>query len=286
MNKLLLITIISLLITINMASAVIIESTTGNQNTYSNGDLVEILIDTNAEGLEVTGDFSTADSQFNPQMVIVEEEGDIYKIYYPITFGNTKTDDTYNAIISVYDPITSTSSTVSYGINLDNTERLEDQTDSETIKLKIEKEAEIIVQQGYIQICDYNSCKTITEKEYEETRDLVITNGNVTLSGLTYNQLRDEIQGNLTAEMKAELKIYLDQIIQTKAILDKAVFDLAEMHKDQQSFTQNVTERSERMIRKGIGVQIILAVLIITIIVLFAYGFYVRTQTTWTHRPK
>ena len=282
MNKLLIITTIILLISISSVSALIIESTTANQNSYKDGDLITITIKTNVAGLDITADFSAIDSNFNAEMVIVEEEDMTYQISYPITFSNNKGDNTYNAIISLYDPITSTTNSVTYGILLANTEQRNE--DTQEIILKIEKETTISIEPGYIQICKDNTCETITEEEYEASRQIIITNGKVTLSNLTYNQLRDEIQASADQQIKTELQKYLTEITNIKQMLEQNIYDLKQIILEQQNITNTTQQEANRILKAGNRNNIIIIIAVILLILAFTYTIYVRTETTWMSR--
>jgi hypothetical protein len=282
MNKLLLITSILLLITISNASALIIESTTANDNNYQNGDLIIITIETNAENLDVNADLTSVDSNFNAQSVIVEEEGTTYIISYPITFSNTKADGTYNAIISLYDPVTSTTNSVTYGVQLTNTAIRSE--DTQTITLNIELDSEITIEEGYIQICKGDSCETITEAEYEASRQIIITDGSVTLSNLTYNQLLDEISASANEQVKTEIQKYLSELVNVKIILEKQLYDMQELITQQANITNQTAHEANNILRKGQRNNIIIIIAVILLIGTFAYTIYLRTETTWFNR--
>lgn len=277
-----LLTLTIIILTSSLAQAVIISSTTANQLTYKNGDLIIITIQTNAENLEVTADFTAIDSNYNPGSVIIEPEGLTYTISYPITFSNNKGDNTYNAIITVYDPQTSTTSTVTYGITLTNQgERLQD---TQELTIKVSDEASINVQDGYIQICTSDKCETLTEKEYEASRNYIITSGKVTLSNLTYNQLRDEIQAAANQKISEELERYLTQIIEIKRNLDQNLYDMQQLYITQQNLTENYRNETQKILKAGNRNNLISVAAVVIMIISFAYVIYLRTETTWLSR--
>lgn len=268
-----------LVVLLPVTSAVIIESTTSNQYDYQNGDLIEIILDTNAQGLEITADFSTVDINYNQQMVIVEEEDTVYKIYYPITFSNDRGDNDYNILITAYDPVTSTTSSVSYIIKLANQGKR--QEDSQTLIIKVTEETKVTVQNGYIQICDSQGCETITKKEYDASRNIIINDGSVTLSNLTYNQLKTEISDETRTAMKAELVEYLTQIREIKRQLDQGLYDLKEIILDQKNNTAIHEAEAQRILNQGRTNNIIAMLIVMIIVVMFSYTLYLRTETTW-----
>lgn len=276
------------------AHAFIIEDIDSEEEAYANGDLVEITVYANINTLIVTADFNRLDSKFDERSVIIEYHGYRYDIFYPITFANTKKDDIYNIVISAYDPITDTSSIVSYGIKLDNDLMINRTGGSESIKIQVrERElgddprdwpddiTDISVEEGMVKVCRPSGCELITEEEYEAARNIVISSGNVSLSGLTYNQLKGEILKDVTATLDKKLKDYLDLIIDARTQLQQVVGEFKIMMNTSQERFNNQTDRTERMINRATMGYIGLGIMIILIIVAAFFVFYLKTNTTW-----
>lgn len=286
MNKRQILTIIGLLV-INsaMANAVIIESTQANQAQYQNGDLIIIDLDTNAPGLEINADFSNADSGYDQRSVLIEPNGERYKITYPITFANTRADNEYNAIITAFDPLTSTTSTVTYGINLENAgQRQQDQTEITIEVINGTKQTEIDIVDGFIQVCRPEGCELLSEEEYDASRQVIVSNGTIQLGDLTYDQLKEEIAAQINTEVRAELQEYLTEIVEIKRLLDNTVFELNELIVEQQNNTNNTLAQTEKLIQAGNRNNIIAIIIVLLLIGAFAYTIYLRTETTWLSR--
>jgi hypothetical protein len=281
-TKNLLIFSLLVLIAVSPVQALIIESTTANQNTYKNGDLITLTVETNAAGLEVTADFSAVDSSFNAGMVIIEPEGTTYYVSYPITFKNTKGDNTYNSLITMFDPVTSTTNSVTYGIHLENIGQRED--DSKLITLKVQEEPEISIKDGFIQICRDDECETISEKEYEASRRIIISEGKVELSGLTYNQLKSEIEASVHEQLRQELQNYVLEITEIKKLLDNNLHNMQNLVIEQKNFTEQSKIETEAILRRGNRNNLIVIGAVILMILAFAYTIYLRTETTWFNR--
>ena len=282
-TKLFLIALV-IVISSSIVNAVIIESTTANQNVFKDGDLITIIIQANAENLQVTADFSAVDSGFNPGSVLVEPDGMVYTISYPITFANTRGDSTYNSIITVYDPATSTTSTVTYGITLANTgQRLSAIQD---LVLTVSDEAMISVKSGTIQVCSSTKCTTFTQAEYDATRNIMISSGTVSLSGLTYNQIVSQIQNQTNAYTAAQLKDYLTQLVTIKGQLDAGLYDLKAINKDMVNNSINFKNETEKIIAQGSRNNLIALIGVFIMIAAGLYIIYLRTETTWFIGPK
>ncbi len=278
MNNKLLIWIFVLLIIPNV-NAFIVNGVTANQDTYQDGDLIILTISANKEDLEVYGDFSTADSLYNSNAVVTESNGFSYKVYYALTFANTRGDGIYNSVISFYDPDTQTSSTVTYGVNLDN--QGNQSYHKETIKLKVRGDAQYSVEEGKIKICDSEGCVTLTEEEYEQSKNLIITSGSVTLSNLTYTQLRDEIAQSVKEDVDANLQAHLSQILDAARLVESAVEDVNILLQNASVMFHNQSQESQRLLNQTKWTGIVMALGIVVLIAGAFYLFYLKTNTTW-----
>lgn len=277
----------ALLLSIGLAQAVIIENTAANQVQYKNGDLIIIDLDTNAAGLEINADFNRVDSGYDARSVLIEPDGELYRITYPITFANTRADAEYNAVITAFDPLTSTTSTVTYGINLRNAgDRQQDQVDItlEVINGTVDEITDVEVLDGFIQICRRSGCEILSEQEYESSRQVIVQNGTLSLGDLTYDQLKEEIAAQLNTELRNEMRDYLDQITQIQRVLENNLFELNKLIIEQQNNTNNTIAATEDLIAKGNRNNIIAVLLVVLLIGAFAYTIYLRTETTWLSR--
>lgn len=283
MNKKLLYILIALIIP-SIAHAIIIESTTSNQVVYSDGDLIEISVETNVEGLQVTADFNQVDSSFNQNMVIIEPEGTTYNIFYTITFGNTKSDNTYNVIISLYDNETSQSSTVTYTVVLENLQTTA-QEDQQTLVIKVNDEDIIDVKSGTVQVCTNKKCTTFSEKDYEETRNIYISKGKVTLSDLTYNQLKDEISSSANQKIDENLRKYISELVNIKQLLDDGLYDIKTIEQSLLNTTGSFKNETARVIKIGNRNNLITLIGVFLMISSLLYILYLRTETTWLVGP-
>lgn len=275
------------------ASAFIIEDVESVEDAYANGDLVELSVYANIDSLIVTADFSKLDAGFDDRAVMVEYNGYRTDIFYPITFGNTKGDGLYNVVVSAYDPLTDTSSIVSYGLKLDNDLLINRTGGSEGIKIQVrERELDeddedsddiidITVEEGMVKVCRVSGCEIITEEEYEAARNIVISSGNVSLSGLTYNQLKGEILKDVTVTLDKKLADYLNMIIDAREQLKAAVAEFRVLMNESEERFNNQTARTETMIGRATIGYLVLGFLIIVLIVGAFFVFYLKTNTTW-----
>ncbi|RLJ02900.1 MAG: hypothetical protein DRP08_04175 [Candidatus Aenigmatarchaeota archaeon] len=282
---------------VQVACALVIQGIESNQDTYSNGDLIQITVYANEVDLQVTADFSKVDSLYSKEMVISEEsEPFVYKVYYPISFGNTKGEGLHNVVLSVYSRKSETSSIASYGIDIDNTERINRTSDKDEIKLKVRKlndnppivvrpdgggSQNLVVQDGMIMICDSSDCKTLTEEDYEAGRRIIITDGTVELADLTYNQLKSQIETDVSKKTQAEVQKYINQIIGINKKLENAVSDVKSLVVDAEVRIENNTARAEKIVEYGLYANIAAIVLVIIIIAGVMYAIYLKTHSTW-----
>jgi hypothetical protein len=279
-----------ILVNAMIAQAVIIESTEANQYEYKNGDVIIIDMDTNAPGLEINADFSKVDSNYDARMVRIDEDADQYQIIYPISYANNKGDAEYNAVLTAYDPATSTTSSVTYGIILKNAGQR--QIDEEDLTINIingstpDEITDIDILDGYIQICRPRGCELLTEQEYETSRQVIINNGTVQLSDMTYDQLKTQIENQLSADLKEELKVYLDQITQINKLLDERIYKLNELVVQQQNNTNETINRTEELIKKGNRNNLLAILAVIIVVGGGLYTLYLRTETTWFTGPR
>jgi hypothetical protein len=303
-NKKWLILPLLLLINLNLVSAVIIDSIETNQDTYSNGDVIEITLYANSKNLDIKGDFGRIDSNYHTGSVIsITPEDFKYQLFYPITYGNTKGDDDYPVIISIYDSSVESSSIVSYSITLKNENRQNKSSSSESIILKMRNLRDyndyndndynpnsnntntgtnnLIVEDGKIAICTDTGCSFLTEEEYEAGRRIIINSGQVELAGLTYNQLKNEIQKDVSETMRKEVNNYINNIIQINKDLNDAVYDIKEIVKETQSAMANNTNQTSRVITQGFYFNVFSMLFTIIIVSAALYGLYLKTHTTW-----
>jgi hypothetical protein len=279
------------------AHALIIQGIETSKDSYANGDLIELTIYTNEKGLEFTADFSKLDSGYNPGSVISEEVQDfVYKIYYPITFKNNKGSGLHNVVISSYSKRSDKSSIISYAIKIDNSVQINQTSASDRIQLKVRpsdynpdpytppinsNNTRVRVEDGMIMVCSDTGCSTLTEDEYEKGRRIIISSGDVELSNLTYNQLKNQIETDVNQVVQSDLQQYINYIIGTNKKFDDALFDIKEMMTRAENNFANQSSKTENYINKGIWMLIGTIILVIIIVVGSIYTIYLKTQSTW-----
>ena len=266
------------------ASAYIILSSTPDKSTYSNGDLIHITMTTNIQGLTIIPDFTSIDSNFKPDMIIIEPAGFTYHIYYTLTFSNTKASATYNILISTYSNITNSSNSATVPIILDNT-GLINKTQAQTImRFTItppEITTNVTVQAGYVKICTSTGCETLTQADYEAARQIIITQGKVTLSNLTYEQLKTEITNSVNQQVNAQIKAYIDQIIGINKMMQDNANRMQDQLKANQEYLANQSNQTQKIIKRNTWATIGQGVLFIILVATAFFIFYLKTNTTW-----
>jgi hypothetical protein len=299
MNKRIIIFIL-LLINLNCVSAVIIDSIETDQDDYSNGDIIGITLYANSKNLQVSGDFSKIDSNYNSGSTIsIVPEDFKYQLYYPITYSNTKGDDDYAIIISIYDSAVQSSSIISYAISLKNENNNNQSSDSSSITLKMRNlrdynddyndnnsnnnynNNQLIVEDGKIAICTTSGCSYLTEEEYEAGRRIIINSGQVELAELTYTQLKNEIQKDVSEVMRQEVNDYINNIIQINKDLNDAVYEIKLITKETQNAMINNTNQTQRVITQGFYANIFSMLFTVFIVCGALYALYLKTHTTW-----
>ena len=282
-SKFLLFGVLFFLFFLPSSSAVIFHGTFSNQDVFRNGDLIVISVETNTRDLEVTADFSRVDSNFESGMVLVEADGTVYDIVYPITFSNARSDGSKAVLLNFYDPSSASTSSISYVVELNNVgPRL---VDSEEVVIRVLDERELFkVERGKIQICDASGCEVFTEEEYNAMREIIIKDGNVTLSDLTYNQLRDEISDEANKQIREELGFYLDELERFRRAQDDAFFDLRNLYTEQHNLSLEAEARSNRLFRNTVFASIGSVLLVLFVVSFLVYFIYLRTETTWYRR--
>ena len=286
--RILMILLLMLAMCASFSSAFIVQSISADKSSYMNGDLVTVVLTANVAGLQVTADFSPIDSKFDPGMVLVENSTNrTYKVYYPITFGNVRGDGLYVTTFSLYQKSTDTSSVVSYQIRLDNTQNVNNTATSDRITLRV-REAEtfnqtnyIKVQAGNVMVCTSTSCTTLTQADYDAARNYIITSGKVTLSNLTYANLKAEIMQGVIAQNDITINQYLNQLIGAKTDLENAVSSLNKEIKNESDFVKNQSVIANNVVTRNTYWTAATFIILIVIVVLCFYIFYLRTQTTW-----
>ena len=264
-------------------SAVIFHSTSANQDVFRNGDLVIISVETNTQDLVVTADFRAVDSGFDSRMVLVETMGSLYEVVYPITFGNTRGDGSKVVLLNFYDPSSGASSSISYNLQLNNFgPRL---VDGGEVVIRVLDERELFrVEEGFIQVCDPSGCNVYTEAEYDDARNILISSGQVSLSNLTYNQLKDEISDAANRRIRDELSVYLSELAMLRNLQENAILDLRSLYDDQYNLSLQAEARSSRMLRNSTIVSVFSVLLVLFVVGSLAYFIYLRTTTTWIER--
>ena len=279
----------------SIAQALIIQGIESDKDSYANGDLVELTVYANEKNLEVTADFSKVDSGYNQGSIISEEIQDfVYRIWYPITFGNNKGSGLRNVVISAYSRTTDTSAIASYGIDIDNAIAINQTKDSDLVRLKVRTiidyrpppqypgdNSQISVRDGMILICDSDGCSTLTEEDYEKGRRVIINSGQVELAELTYNQLKSQITTDVTKEVRTEVQQYITQIIGINKKLDDALFDMKETISNAEKQFVNQTARTEKVQKQAFWFNIITIIIVAVLIVGSGYLIYLKTQSTW-----
>jgi hypothetical protein len=279
-----LITLIILIISLTGTSAYIIVSSIPDKSTYSNGDLIHITMTTNIQGLIIIPDFTSIDSNFKPEMVIIEPTGFTYNIYYTLTFSNNKASATYNILISTYSNITNSSNTATTPIILDNTGLINKTQAQQTLKFTIitsEITTNITVEEGYVKICTSTGCETLSQADYEAARQVIITQGKVTLSNLTYEQLKTEITNSVSQKVNQQIKTYIDQIIGTNKLLQDNANRMQDQLKASQEFLINQSNQTQKIIKRNTLVTAGQGVLFIILVASAFFIFYLKTNTTW-----
>ena len=284
MKKILFITFIISMICIIQASAYIIISSTPDKNTYSNGDLIHITIVTNIQGLEIIPDFTSIDSNFKPEMSIIEANGFQYNIYYTITFSNTRASAAYNILISTYSNATSSSNTATVPITLDNT-GLINKTQAQTLfRFTITTPTittNVTVQSGFVKICTSTGCETLTQADYEAARKIIISQGKVTLANLTYDQLKTEITNSVNQQVNQQIKEYIDTIIGTNKLLADNANRMQDQLKANQEYLANQSNQTQKIIKRNTLVTAGQGIIFVFLVISAFFVFYLKTNTTW-----
>lgn len=272
-------------------SAVVIEGVESNQEKYANGDTIKITLYANANDLDIKSDFSGIDSNFNLGAVLVEQPQNFtYNIFYSITYSNTKGNGAYSSLITVYNKESDTSNVISYAINLDNTLRLNRTEEWQNIKLKTYQSREnvpdtnitqIQVNENNIMVCTSLGCDTLTKEEYDRARRLVITDGTVELSNLTYNQLKNQIQTDVTASVNQELANYINQVIDINKNLNRVIGEFRQTMADNQEILLNQTNQTQIIVQRTFYTNIASVIIVLLLIIAAFYLLYLKTCTTW-----
>lgn len=282
-----LMTITILLLTTPLVSAFVIQGVETNQDSYANGDLIIITIATNQRGLELNADFTRVDTNHNALRTLLSEEDFLYKAYYPISHDNTKSDGTYNAVLTLYDPATDSSQASTVGINLDNDDRTRSSEDTVRINVRGEPltsqpiESEIGVEDGEIKICTPTGCDTLTEKEYYESRELMIDADNVTLSTASYDELVQRLEASVGEEVKAELDEYINRIIAINRAVEDELFTLRGLVEEREADWANQSRATNEHLQRSNLITIGNTVGLIAFILIIGYLFYLERNTTW-----
>lgn len=272
------------MICIIQVSAYVIISSTPDKNTYSNGDLIHITMIANIQGLQVIPDFTSIDSNFKPDMTIIEPNGFQYDIYYTLTFSNTRPSASYNILISTYSNSTSSSNTATVPITLDNTGLINKTQAQTTFRFTITPQtviSNITVQQGFVKICTSTGCETLTQADYEAARQVIITNGKVSLSNLTYDQLKTEITNSVNQQVNAQIKEYIDQIIGINKNLQDNANRMQDQLKTNQEFLANQSNQTQKIIKRNTLVTAGQGIIFVILVCSAFFIFYLKTQTTW-----
>lgn len=303
MLKINVVLLLMLLFCLHSVSGVIIQGVDANQDEFSNGELIELTIYTNQKNLQILADFSNVDSKFNKDMVLSEETEDFaYKVWYPITFGNVRGDNIYNAVITAYDQSTDTSSVISYGINLNNENRIEKTESTQTIRLKVRETRDsddgrsstepdsskpatiddIKIEGDNIVICRESGCSELTEEEYENARRIIIDNNrDIQLSNMTYQQLKTEVLEEVNSDIRAEINQYINQIIQLNKDLKNIANELEGMIQESEARMSNSTNQTQHVINQARTFNIASVVFAFLIVGGGLYLLYLKQSTTW-----
>lgn len=280
-------------------SAILVKHIDSESNTYANGEIIEVTAETNDNNLEIIADFSDLDSNFNKDMVMIEKAGqNTYKIYYPITFANTRSDGSYLNPITFYDPDTESSSGVPVPINLDNDRRINQTLQEERIELELEgqrkKPADISdmnisfedldVDNNQIVICRENGCSKLTKKEYEEAREIILSsNSTVKLQDMTYEKLRKEVQKNILTKVNKDVEKYINQIIQTRKDIKSTLGNVETTLEQNKVVMENQSNQTKRMVKTSMWMNAGTIFVVLVIIAGSFYLIYLKYYTTWLH---
>jgi len=283
--------LLSFILASSLANGLIIQGIESNKDAYANGDLIELTIYANEKDLKVNADFSKLDSGYKPQMVMTEESEDfVYKIWYTITFTNNKGSGLHSVVVSAYSKKSDSSTLATYGIEIDNNLKLNQTIDSDLVKIKVRARSDseptgngsvITVKNGQIMVCKTSGCVTLSEEDYEDTRRIIISKGQVELSNLTYNQLKSQIEADVSKRTQAEIQKYLVYVASIHGKMNDTMFDMKDTIKKAQESAANSTMHAESIIQRGfwLNVGTIFAVLLIVVGAL--YLVYLKTNSTW-----
>lgn len=271
-------------------SAVVIQQITANQDQYASGDLIEVTLYANAKDLEVTADFSRVDSNFNKDAVLVESpQNFVYKVYYPITFSNTRGEGTYQAVFSVYSKAFDSSSVASYNIILNNAIRLNRSSDSNEIQLRVRAArglpvvniSRIRVEAGKIVVCSSSGCEQLSEADYERARRFVINSGQVEFANVTYDRLKAEILQSANTKISEEITKWINQVIQLNKDLQNNIFDLDNRMTEREDLFFNQTERTQQLLERSYWSNILSVIGVLVLVAASFFLFYLKRNTTW-----
>jgi hypothetical protein len=289
-SKSILLVLLLYVLLIPVAHAAIIERIEANQDEYSNGDLVILKVYANKKNLIVNADFSKVDSNYDSRMVITESNDFQYLIYYPITFTNLRADKTYNAVITAYDPGVDSTSSLSYGIIMNNDLRTNKTSDFENIRLKVRSAPvdepgkggeKISVENGQVMICRPDGCSTLTESEYDLGREILVNAGQIKLNNKTYNDLKAQIQKGVTEEIRNEIKSYISAVADLNKAIESSMIEVKEIITNNEIEMHNTTMKTEKTLQTQMWVNIATIVLVILLIVSSFFVWYVKNYTTW-----
>jgi hypothetical protein len=284
-NKFLLLLIVA--VCLPAVNGLIIEGVETDKDSYQNGDLVTIDLYANMKGLAITADFIKVDSNYKSGMVDVEESEDfVYHIYYPITFSNINGDGNYPVTLMIYDKTTDKTSVAQAIVTLGNNAENRT-TENVSITLRVRKSStsttpitNVSVRNGTIRVCNSTSCQTLSQEEYERARNIIISSGRVTLSNLTYEQLKLEILTDIEQKNQEQIQLYINRIIKIDNDLQNSMLDVQNLIKKNQEATLNQSNITQHMVKKveyeafGIGTACILFIASI------AYIIWLKANTT------